>query len=192
MPSPVKERGFLHQCNYIKWYEICIFHFCDCCFQESWGYVMYKVHTVSLTHWDALEQLPVSCTDGQNIYRKLYVFWMRCIGCICSPVCYWEHLNTWPLIKVAPTAHWCSETLEKRSAPIDHKGRVKTTCLPFPHRWSDMVLHTKNLWNPSLQVTRVWRPSAFEDSEQIDNYSPIDSFHLIYAPDTDIIILISL
>lgn len=65
---------------------------------------MYKAHTVSLTHWDSLEQLPMSCTDGQNTYSMLYVFWMHCTDCIYSAVCYSKHLNTWPLIKVAATA----------------------------------------------------------------------------------------
>lgn len=62
---------------------------------------MYNGHTVSLTRWDALEQLPMSCTDGQNIYGMLYVFWMHCTDCICSAVCYSEHFNTWPLIEAA-------------------------------------------------------------------------------------------
>jgi len=67
-------------------------------------YVMYKARTLSLTHRDVLEQLPMSHTDGQNIYSTLYVFWMHSIDCICSAVCYPELLNTWPLIKVAATA----------------------------------------------------------------------------------------
>lgn len=65
---------------------------------------MYKAHTVILTHRDALEQLPMSCTDGQNIRSMLCVFWMHCSDCICSAVCYSEHLNTWPLLKVGATA----------------------------------------------------------------------------------------
>lgn len=82
----------------------------ECCFQETCEYVMFETHTVSLTHWDSLEQLPVSCTDGQNTYSMLYVFWMHCTDCICSAVCYSKHLNTWPLIKIAVTAQARSVT----------------------------------------------------------------------------------
>lgn len=65
---------------------------------------MHKAQAVTLTHWDSLEQLLVSCTDGQNTYSMLYVFWMHRTYCICSAVCYSKHLNTCPLIEVAATA----------------------------------------------------------------------------------------
>lgn len=116
-------------------YDIHLFWFCflDAAFRKP-GTMLCTSHTVILTHWDSLEQLPVSCTDGQNTHSMLYVFWMHCTDCICSAVCYSKHLNTghWSKLKLLlRPGCWCSVILEKCSSLTDLKEGLS---LLFPHR----------------------------------------------------------